>query len=102
MSRYAWFTCTNCKTMVGLGKVVANGSDKISYFHSEFSNGHPNSEQTVLNRTIWKMLVDHAGHPLSVVTDEDAQYEHLGQYIEIGGDQYGDIDFESYLEDWQG
>jgi len=48
------------------------------------------------------MLADHARHTLRVVTDQDPVYESLEEYIEIGGNEKRDIDFEAYLKGWGG
>lgn len=92
MSRYAWLTCYDCKVMVWLGKAgIAEGSIKA------IQPAGKEQENDTLNRVIWKMFADHAGHTLRVVTDLDTEYQSLGQYTEIGGDEYGDIDIETYL-----
>lgn len=102
MSTYAWFACTTCKVHLWLGKAVYNEDKSIHYFHIGAAESPRNSEQPTLNRVLWKMLADHAGHPLRVITPQDAEYQELDAYREIGGDQYGDIEVEDYLRDWRG
>ena len=92
MSRYAWLTCYDCKIMVWLGKAgIADEHVKV------IQPAGKDQENDALNRVIWKMFADHAGHTLRVVTDLDTEYQSLGEYVEIGGDEYGDIDVETYL-----
>lgn len=92
MGRYAWLTCSDCMVMVWLGKarIVGERVQAIRPVGTE-------QENDVLNRVIWKMFADHAGHILRVVTDLDAEYPFLGDYAEIGGDEYGDVDVETCL-----
>ncbi len=99
MSRYAWLACTDCKTMVWLGKAVIN-QQHIEYIHPGGTASE--AEKHTLNRVIWKMFADHAGHTLRVITDQDAEYNFFGEYSEIGGDEYGDVDFDTYLAGWPG
>ena len=47
----------------------------------------PNSHRLELNRVLWKMLADHAGHSLRVVVEGDPNYPLLGDFVEIGGDE---------------
>ena len=103
MSRYAWFACTDCKVMLWLGKAVFHDSDeRINFFHIGPSEEPPNAARTVLNRVLWKMHADHARHTLRVVADQDPAYPSLEEYVEIGGDEERDIDFEAYLKGWGG
>ena len=102
MSHYAWFACTDCRHMVWLGREVFKSDGRVELFHIGEADDPPNSQRPELNRTLWKMLADHVGHPLRVVTDDHAEYQHLEGYIEIGGDGVHDIAFETYLRDWKG
>ncbi len=69
-------------------------------FHIGTAEEPPKSARTVLNRALWKMLANHARHALRVVTDQDPEYKSLGEYVEIGGEEDRDIDFEAYLKGW--
>lgn len=103
MSRYAWFACTDCQVMLWLGKAIHDGAEsQIRYFHIGASEEPPNSARPVLNRALWKMLADHAHHTFRVVTDQDPEYKALEAYVEVGGDEDRDIDFETYLAGWPG
>jgi hypothetical protein len=102
MSRYANLACLECKVMVWLGKAIFADNGRINYFKIGGPEDPPNSKRTTLNRVIWKMLADHAGHPLRVVVEGDPEYPLLGEFVEIGGSETGDIDFDSYLNGWNG
>jgi len=103
MSQYAWFACTDCQVMRWLGRAVRDGPDRqIRYFHIGASEDAPNSARPVLNRALWKMLADHAHHTFRVVTDQDPEYKALEAYVEVGGDEDRDLDFEAYREGWPG
>jgi hypothetical protein len=89
--------------MLWLGKAVLHDSDEqINFFHIGAAAEPPNSARAVLNRVLWKMLADHARHTLRVVTDQDPAYQSLEEYVEIGGDEERDLDFEAYLKGWCG
>ncbi len=92
MSRYTWLTCDDCKVMVWLGKAKIAG-ERVEAIRPAGEE----HENDVLNRVIWKMFADHAGHTLRVVVDLDPEYQDLGEYVEIGGDKYGDMSIEAYL-----
>ena len=103
MSRYAWLACTDCQVMLWLGKTVFHEKNgQIDFFHRGAAEEPPNSARTVLNRVMWKMLADHARDTFRVVTDQDPEYASLGEYVEIGGDEDRDIDFDVYLKGWRG
>ena len=105
MSRYAHFACVECKKTLFLGKIVFHASGTINYFHLGASET-PNSQCPELNRALWKMLVDHANHPLRVLIEGTPEYDAFmddEQVVRIGGDEPGhDISFEEYLKDWDG
>jgi hypothetical protein len=48
------------------------------------------------------MFADHAGHALRVVTDPSPDYASFDDFVEIGGDEDGDISIIAYLKDWAG
>jgi|JI61114C2RNA_FD_contig_81_483399_length_2546_multi_2_in_0_out_0_2 hypothetical protein len=102
MSKYGTLVCKECKVSLWLGKSVraSEDSDKISYFirGSEPSN----SRNETLNRALWKMLAEHARHPLRVVIEGDDDYEESAEYAEIGGDLPNSIPFKEFLKDWKG
>lgn len=99
MSRYAWLVCEDCKVMVWLGKAAIKG-DRVDYIHP--AGIAQDDERQTLNCVIWKMFADHAGHTLRVVTDQSPDYASLDDYVEIGGDEDGDISMTTYLKDWVG
>ncbi|MBN1877042.1 MAG: hypothetical protein JXA33_22660 [Anaerolineae bacterium] len=99
MSRYAWLVCHTCKVMVWLGKAAMKGAD-VEYIHP--AGAAPDDEKQTLNCVIWKMFADHAGHALQMITDQSPAYASLEGYVEIGGDEDGDISFDAYLKDWGG
>jgi hypothetical protein len=89
--------------MLWLGKAIHDGAESQSkYFHMGTSEEPPNSARPVLNRALWKMLADHAHHTFRVVTDQDPEYKTLEAYVEVGGDEDRDMDFEAYLTGWPG
>lgn len=47
---------------------------------------------------------DHTGHRLRVMLDETPASNalDLGEFVEIGGDEVGDIHFVDYLKGWDG
>jgi hypothetical protein len=105
MSRYAQFACMECKVALFLGKIVYTAADSINFFHLGGID-IPNTQRLELNRVLWKMLADHANHPLRVVTEGTREYDVLTddeEVVWIGGDEPGrDIPFEEYLKDWNG
>ena len=104
MSRYAVFACLDCKISLFLGKIVFTPSDDINFFHRGVADAR-NWQRPELNRVLWKMLADHANHPLRVVTEGTQEYNTLmdEDLVWIGGDEPGhDISCEEYLKDWDG
>jgi hypothetical protein len=105
MSRYAHFACLECKVTLFLGKVVSRSDDTVNYFHRGESQLR-NSQRPELNGTLWKMLADHAGHPLRVLLEWTPEYDAFMDdeaVVRLGGDEPGhDIPFEEYLKDWDG
>jgi len=101
MSRYAWLACPNRRLMIWLGKIVTSGSGDIHHFKIGNVSSPPNSRNEQLNRVVWKFLAETAGEELCVITDMHAEYEHLEEYREIGGDGASDIPIDSYLTDWR-
>jgi hypothetical protein len=89
--------------MLWLGKAVCADHERcISFFHMGTAEEPPNSARPLLNRVLWKLLAEHARHTLRVVTDQDPEYKRLEDYIEIGGDEDRDRNFETYVEGWPG
>lgn len=103
MSRYANFACIDCKVKLWLGKAIFREDDTIDYFKIGSEEDPPNSQRPELNRTIWKMFADHAGHQLRVVVEGDPDEDLLDDddFVEIGGHGSA-ISFDQYLKDWHG
>ncbi len=95
MKPHASFICVDCKEMLHLGKATLDGNQKVRSYHRESVGNLPNCEQSMLNRVLWKMLEDHAGHALRVIVDCEGQHDSLCEYREIGCDDYHDLGFES-------
>ena len=106
MSRYAVLVCSDCKVQLWLGKAIfEDGPEQPSRFQIGGSTGDGeslNSENRILNKVLWKMLADHAGHSIRVLVEGKADYGTHYEYVEIGGDTKRDISFEEYLNDWLG
>jgi len=101
MSRYAYFVCADCHVKLWLGKAIfEHDPEQPSCFQIRDPNdGEPlNSENRILNKVLWKMLADHAGHALRVLVEGGPQYHTADDYAEIGGDEIKDIPFEDYLK----
>jgi hypothetical protein len=103
MARSAYFACMDCKVKLWVG--VAIPRDTVEYF-SHFGDEKRNWQDLELNRVVWKMLADHAGHHLRVILEWTPEYDAFVEeenVVEIGGDdpEY-DISFEAYLKDWEG
>jgi uncharacterized protein involved in tellurium resistance len=105
VSRYAKFVCTQCKVQLWLGKAIfQTDSDQPTRFQiGDTRDTHPlNSENPVLNKVLWKMLADHARHPIHIFVEGDPDYDSTAGFVKIGGDESKDITFEQYLEGWSG
>jgi hypothetical protein len=102
MSRYAYFACRQCAVKLWLGKAVTDQDERVVYFHIGDVGGPRNSEQPEVDRSLWKLLADHAGHSLCVIVEGDPEYGALGDYATIGGDGVDDIPFNRFLEGWPG
>jgi hypothetical protein len=94
----------DCKVMFWLGKAVFNPNYTVNYFIG-VKEGR-NWQEPDLNRVLWKMLADHAGHSLRVLvewTPELNEFMENERKVDIGGDEPGqDISIEEYLKDWDG
>ena len=104
MSIYGWFVCPDCKVLLWLGKAVFKSGTKLNrvdYFHIGDPSEPPNWAREELNRILWKMLADHAGHEFRVLFDwQLAELEEQGRdFVEIGGDSINDVSFEDYIND---
>ena len=104
MSRYAKLVCRQCQVQLWLGKAIfRTDSDQPTCFQIGDPNVHRlNSENPVLNKVLWKMLADHARHPLQVLVEGDPDHDATDGFVEIGGDEFKDIPFEQYLQGWSG
>jgi hypothetical protein len=102
MSRYAHLACLDCKVSHMLGKAIAHEENKIDYFHLGAASEPLNWERPQFNQVIWKMLADHAGHQLRVITSWDPEFDLLADFMMIGGPDDGDISIEDYLKNWEG
>lgn len=100
MSRYAWLICVDCKIVVWLGKAAFTLDGRLEYIHP--LGVASEAQKRTLNHVIWKIFADHAGHTLRVITDQDPAYSSLDGYTEVGGEEYGDINFKTYLAGWPG
>lgn len=95
MDPHAGFVCVDCGEILHLGRVVTDGSNRVCSFHRASAVNLPNCEQTMLNRVLWKMLADHAGHTLRVIVECDRESPSLCDYREIGCDDFQDLGFET-------
>jgi hypothetical protein len=95
MDTHASFICVDCREMLRLGRAVMDGDKKVCSFHRVSVVNLPNHEQTMLNRILWKMLADHAGHTLRVVIECDGETRTLCDYREVGCDDFQDLGFET-------
>jgi hypothetical protein len=101
MSIYAALVCTQCNASLWLGKVIHDDHQPI-YFHIGSSDDPPHWARPELNAVLWKMLADHARHPLKVIVEGDPDYELAHDTVELGGDTIEDISFAAYLKGWPG
>jgi hypothetical protein len=101
MSVYAYLVCTQCNVWLWLGRVIHDDREPI-YYHLGADEESPNWAREGLNAVLWKMLADHARHPLTVRVEGDRGYEPTGDAVELGGSAVHDIDFAEYLKDWPG
>ncbi|WP_156040792.1 hypothetical protein [Chondromyces apiculatus] len=101
MSLSGWMACHTCRTTLWLGKAVHKNYQVIR-FHAAVQDVPLNSDNTELNRALWKFLADHARHNIQVIVEGDQVYLEIGEYVEVGGEQYGDIPFDEYLKGWGG
>lgn len=99
MSRYAHLVCMDCKISYFIGKAIYREDEHLNYFHIGPASEPPNWQRTELNRVIWKMLADHAGHRLKVLLSGDPELEQF-EFINIDGTAINDISVEDYLKDW--
>jgi hypothetical protein len=102
MNRYADLVCIECKVKLWLGKAIFREDGRIAYFKVGGPQDPPNSQRPELNRSVWKMFADHAGHQLRVVVEDspDAGLLENGNFVRIGGPRAA-ISFEKYLEGWE-
>lgn len=101
MSRYAYLTCVECGVALWLGKAIYKGN-RVDRFHMGQESDPANSLNNKLNRVIWKFLADHAGHAIRVIVEGDADFDSIGDYQEIGGDEIVSISIDDYLSGWTG
>lgn len=100
MSEAAWLVCWQCKVTLGLGKAVKEKeSDRITSFVTTKGVG---SAQPVRTKALWRMMSDHAGHPLEVVREFSRRFDDIGELDENGDDVYVDIDIEEFAKDYPG
>ncbi|MBX5452120.1 MAG: hypothetical protein IRZ24_18800 [Thermogemmatispora sp.] len=103
----AIFACMDCKVYFSLGKAFYRSMgifNLVAYFHSGQEGDLPHS-QSIYNTVLWKMLADHAGHCLNVLTGDDTSYKNLlndPASRKIGGSGPCALSFEAYLRDWPG
>jgi hypothetical protein len=105
MARSAFFVCMDCKVKFWLGKAVFHPNDTVDYFFGVGHEAH-NWQNQEANHVLWKMLADHAGHPLRVLVEWTPEFDALvedEEVVWIGGDEIGhEISIEEYLTDWDG
>jgi hypothetical protein len=99
INHFADLVCIDCKVHLWLGKTTFRKDNSIAYFKVGGPEDPPNSQRPELNRSIWKMFADHAGHHLRVVPD--AALLDDDNVIRIG-EPGAAISFEEYLEGWEG
>lgn len=112
MSHYAVLVCPSCRVSLFLGKAVYAAAPAapprpgapapISHFHLGSDGAPPNSAQPELTRALWRMLAQHAGHPLAVLVEGDPRYEQAAEYAEIGGDTLRDLPMDRFLDGFPG
>lgn len=85
-----------------LGKIVRQPDGTTNYFKAGPAEAPPNSAQPGRTRALWKLLADHAGHPLRVISEGEPGYNEIGEYVNIGDNEPNDVSFERYLENWRG
>ncbi|MFI9402735.1 hypothetical protein [Nocardia sp. NPDC052316] len=102
MSIYADLVCTQCDVRLWLGKVIHHGDANPIYFHAGPADEAPNWARDELNAVLWKLLAEHARHPLRVVVEGDADGPPTDASVELGGDRGVDISFGDYLAGWPG
>jgi hypothetical protein len=104
MGRYAYFTCTQCKIALHLGKAIYDGGTQPVYFHESSATNIPNSENSILNKVIHKMFADHANHALRVFIDDAPDIVEMDDYrlIVTDAETEQDITIADYLRDWNG
>ena len=90
-----------CNVYLWLGKVIHHNHEPV-YFHIGRADEPPHWARQQLNAVLWKMLADHARHPLKVVVEGDPDYEPTEDTIEIGGDATDGLGFAEYLNGWPG
>jgi len=95
MDSQASFVCVDCRELLHLGNVKIDERRKVCSFHRVSPVDLPNHEQTMLNRALWKMLADHAGHALRVVIECDGDAQTLRGYREMGCDDFEDVGYET-------
>ncbi|MGW2661383.1 hypothetical protein ACWCW7_10505 [Nocardia tengchongensis] len=101
MSVYTDLVCTQCDVRLWLGKTIHDGHQPI-YYHRGSAEDPPNWAIGELNAVLWKMLADHARHPLKVIVEGDSDYNPDSDATELGGVSDLDVSFTDYLRDWPG
>lgn len=101
MSIYADLVCTRCNIRLWLGKAIHH-SHELAYFHIGSADQPPNWAREELNAVLWKMLANHARHPLKVIIEGDHDDEPFEEVLEIGGGEPNDVSFTEYLRNWPG
>ncbi|MFC6881417.1 MULTISPECIES: hypothetical protein [Actinomadura] len=101
MSIHADLVCTRCDVRLHLGKAV-HEDRAPAYYHLGPSDEPPNWARDELNAVLWKLLADHARHPLKVIIEGDPDEEPSERTVELGGDTTRDISFADYLRNWPG
>ncbi len=101
MSEYIWIACERCGVNLCLGK-LSKAENGQNFLYTQSKPVVLATEDTEVNRALWKFLANHFNHNITIVSDYSSHFEVVASYTEIGGDEIGDISFESYLKDWDG
>ncbi|RZS29536.1 hypothetical protein EV193_12021 [Herbihabitans rhizosphaerae] len=100
MSVYAYLVCDKNKRFMYLGKPVRDEDDSINRFSAGPGSNSANVE---LTKSLWKFLADNADGTFRVVYDHGREFDMITEnYVEIGNDAIGAIDFPDYIRDWHG
>lgn len=101
MSRYAYLVCEETKHVIWLGKIVVT-EVAGRFFHIGDSCDVCNSENRPLMKAVMKMLAQHLGKTVCVMSEEEYDSISDETFIRIGGDALPGISLEDYIKDFPG